>query len=160
MQLDRSFVSVHHMFCPMVWQYAQRCTGSKSTAARRKPAWVSLFTCYCHTCIANACQLCNATPKGALLSPCTGALPSCWCWCNMTVFILVRRQNDLCLVSRNYCVHCRPANFTVSSGSGPAANIIVADMEASRVSHVRLCLMGSSACTPAVKQLHVQFGHI
>lgn len=37
-------------------------------------------------------------------------------------------------VSRSCCASCRPANFTVSSGSGPAANIIVADMEASRVS--------------------------
>ncbi|KAA6416843.1 MAG: hypothetical protein FRX49_13186, partial [Trebouxia sp. A1-2] len=30
-----------------------------------------------------------------------------------------------------------PANFTVTSGSGPAANIIAADMEASR-SHVNI----------------------
>jgi len=32
------------------------------------------------------------------------------------------------------CVHCRPANFSVSIGAAPAANIIVADMEAARVS--------------------------
>lgn len=41
---------------------------------------------------------------------------------------------ELCQVSTSCCVSYRPANFTVTSGSGPAANIIAADMEASRVS--------------------------
>jgi hypothetical protein len=47
----------------------------------------------------------------------------------------------VCMLHPNY-VHCRPANFTVSSGAGSAANIVVADMEAARVS--------SSSCHTAV----------
>ena len=69
-------------------------------------------------------------------------------------------------VSRSCCVSYRPANFTVGSGSGPAANIIVADVEASRVSLASLPVMQNAlslsstqlfwSCnmTSAHKQLH------
>jgi len=49
------------------------------------------------------------------------------------------------------CVHCRPANFTVSIGAGPAANIIVADMEAARVSssscHTVVVIIATLLCS-------------
>ena len=70
-----------------------------------------------------------------------GTLPSSANQCvpgKMYVRFNLSREQGACACQNKMLhpndVHCRPANFTVSSGAGSAANIAVADMEAARVS--------------------------
>ena len=120
-----------------------------------------LYSCLIHCCCVSSMyhRSCGAQEMGKV---------SCMACICVHHFCACREDHKLKhhQVSRSCCVSYRPANFTVGSGSGPAANIIVADVEASRVSLASLPVMlnalslsstqlfWSCNMTSAHKQLH------